>query len=118
MKRFVDLQRIERIFYVKDLVFLCLQLYRQQSMVQSQNLKLSTRFFKPFKVMERIVSVVYQLDHPPNTLVHPVFHVLCLKKKPGHKDELSSTVPSCDEDEAFKAKPEEILQRQMQKKGH
>jgi len=42
MKKFVDIKRIERSFDVGDLVYLRLQPYKQQSVVQRRNLKLSS----------------------------------------------------------------------------
>lgn len=80
------------------------------------NLKLLARFFKPFKVLERIGSVAYRLNIPPDSLEHHVFHVSCLKKKLGHKNVLNRTLLPCEGDGAFKTKPEEILQCKMCKK--
>ena len=43
--------------------------------------KLSPRFIGPFKILERVGTVAYQLALPPNLLgVHEVFHVSMLQK--------------------------------------
>ena len=43
--------------------------------------KLSPRFIGPFKILERIGSVAYQLALPPSMLgVHEAFHVSMLQK--------------------------------------
>ena len=83
MKRFVDLKRIERHFEIGDWVYLRLQPYKQHSVVQRKNLKLSPRFYRPYQIVERIGGVAYRLDLPSTSLLHPVFHVLILKKKLG-----------------------------------
>lgn len=86
-------------------------------MVQHCNLKLLDRFFRHFKVVECIESVAYWLDLPSTILVHPVFHVSCLKKKLVCKNVLSPTLLPCDEDGVFKIKFEEIFEQCMSKKG-
>ena len=43
--------------------------------------KLSSRFIKPFKVLERVCMVAYRLALPPSLSgVHAVFHVSILRK--------------------------------------
>ena len=43
--------------------------------------KLSPRFIRPFEILERVGTVVYQLALPPSMLgVHEVFHVSMLQR--------------------------------------
>ena len=93
MKHFADLKRIERHFEVGDWVFLRLQPYKQHSVVQRKNLKLSPRFYGPYQIIERIGGVAYRLNLPSTSLLHPVFHVSVLKKKLGARNMLATTIP-------------------------
>ena len=43
--------------------------------------KLASRYIGPFEILEKICIVAYRLALPPNmSQVHPVFHVLMLRK--------------------------------------
>ncbi|XP_070048960.1 uncharacterized protein [Nicotiana tomentosiformis] len=53
--------------------------------------KLSPRYVRPYKTIQRIGQVAYKLDLPPEmSLVHPVLYVSMLKKVVG---DLSAVVP-------------------------
>ncbi|KAL5745670.1 hypothetical protein ACOSP7_026816 [Xanthoceras sorbifolium] len=83
MKQFADKHRSEREFNVGDWVFLWLQPYRQSTLEPLGTHKLSPRFYGPYQILSRIGPVAYKLDLPPESKIHPVFHVSCLKHKLG-----------------------------------
>ncbi|KAA8540064.1 hypothetical protein F0562_026756 [Nyssa sinensis] len=116
MKRFADLKRTEWNFDIGDWVYLRLQPYKQHSVVQRKNLKLSPRFYGPYQIVERIGHVAYRLDLPSTSLLHPVFHVSCLKRKLGAWNVLVTTIPPVVVGGGPQAEPEEILQQCLRKK--
>ncbi|KAL5810304.1 hypothetical protein ACOSQ3_027004 [Xanthoceras sorbifolium] len=81
MKKCYDQNRKNVSFEPCDLVYLKLQPYRQMSLKKRFNVKLSQRYYRPFKVLERIGEVTYRLELPPNSRLHPVFYVSSLRKK-------------------------------------
>ena len=115
MKKFADLKRTERSFNSGDWVYLRLQPYKQQTVAQRRNMKLSPRFYGPFKVVERVGSVAYKLDLPEESRIHPVFHVSCLKEKLGRRHQLVVTLPPTDREGVVRPEPEVILSRRMKK---
>lgn len=66
MRKYTDMKRTEREFQVGDLVYLRLQPYWQILLRQRHNMKLSSRYYGPFPVTERIWVVAYRLDLPPD----------------------------------------------------
>ncbi|XP_026378799.1 uncharacterized protein LOC113273265 [Papaver somniferum] len=83
MKFFADKNRVDGSLDVGDEVYLKLQPYRQTSIALKRNLKLSAKYYGPFKVVEKIGSVAHNLQLPVESRIHPVFHVSQLKKKLG-----------------------------------
>ncbi|KAF7154542.1 hypothetical protein RHSIM_Rhsim01G0254600 [Rhododendron simsii] len=83
MKQQADKHRTERVFEVGGWVYLRLQPYKQTSLQVRSNVKLAPRFYGPFQVLKKIGHVVYHLNLPPHSKLHPVFHVSLLKKRLG-----------------------------------
>ncbi|KAL0398581.1 UNVERIFIED_CONTAM: Transposon Ty3-G Gag-Pol polyprotein [Sesamum radiatum] len=112
MKLYADKRRSEREFEVGDEVFLKLQPYRQTSVALRKQLKLSAKYFGPYKILEKVGKVAYKLALPPEAKIHPVFHVSLLKKKIGSRYFPSVSLPEF-EDEVFKVHPVAILARRL-----
>ncbi|KAL0352337.1 UNVERIFIED_CONTAM: hypothetical protein Scaly_1622400 [Sesamum calycinum] len=94
MQIYADKKRSEREFALGDEVFLKLQPYRQTYVSLIKQLKLSAKYFGPYKIIEKVGKVAYKLELPPGSKIHPVFHVSLLKKKVGSKYFPQSIYPS------------------------
>jgi hypothetical protein len=116
MKTYADKHRSDRQFNVGDWVYLRLQPYRQKCAAMWKHLKLSPHFFGPFKVLSRIGTVFYRLDLPPESRLHPVFHVSYLKKKQGLSSSPLSTLPPVDNNNEIHPESELIVDRRMVKR--
>jgi hypothetical protein len=79
MKSQADQHRIPHQFKIGDRVFVKLRHYRQNSVMGRRVHKLSKRFYGPFKLTKAIGEVAFELDLPPTSKIHPVFHVSQLK---------------------------------------
>ncbi|GAU36702.1 hypothetical protein TSUD_16140 [Trifolium subterraneum] len=79
MKEQADMHRVHHQFKVGDLVFVKLRPYRQNSVLGRRVHKLSKRFYGPFKLIKAIGEVAFELELPPSSRIHPVFHVSQLK---------------------------------------
>jgi hypothetical protein len=116
MKVYVDRNRTEQTFDKGDWVYLWLQPYQQKIVAMRKSLKLSPRFFGPYKVLQRIGTVAYRLDLPSSTQIHPFFHVSCLKLKVGHNITVLPTLPPVDCHAELKPELETLLSRWVVKR--
>jgi hypothetical protein len=66
-------------------------------------------------VLERIGYVAYRLDLPPESKIHPVFHVSCLKKKLGERIFCQQQLPDITSMGDVRIQPTAILDRRMVK---
>lgn len=118
MKWYYDKKRTEREFAVGDEVYLKLQPYRQQSLQERKNHKLSAKYYGPYTVTKRIGTVAYQLALPVSSKIHNVFHVSQLKKKLGTKKVVQTSLPTVEDTGIINPQPLQILDRRLVKKGN
>jgi hypothetical protein len=79
--------------------------------VTRRALKLSPRFYGPFTILKKIGSVAYELDLPPPSRIHSVFHVSQLKPKLGSKVAAIPVLPPVDAEGIIQPEPVEVLAR-------
>jgi hypothetical protein len=109
MKNYVDLKRSDRKFRVGDMVYLKLQPFRQTAFGIHKTLKLATKFFGPFRVLEKIGNAAYRLQLPDTTDNHHVFHVSQLKQHIGPKAIPQDNLPLVTPDRYIKIGPLAVL---------
>ncbi|MCI26379.1 hypothetical protein A2U01_0047574, partial [Trifolium medium] len=79
MKKFADKDRLPHPFKVGDYVYVKLRPHRQISVAGQRLRKLSKRYYGPFKITRAMGPVAFELYLPPESKIHPVFHVSQLK---------------------------------------
>jgi hypothetical protein len=109
IKKYDDGKRSEREFSVGDMIYLRLKPFRQVAFGIHHNLKLTTIFYGPFKIMERIGKVAYKLQLPDSANIHLVFHVSQLKKHLGAKAIPQDNLPLVTDDGYIKTDPMQVL---------
>jgi hypothetical protein len=94
MKKQADKKRSPRTFQVGDSVFVKLQPYVQVSVAPRAHHKLAFRYYGPYSVLKRINPVVYEVQLPENSKIHPVFHVSQLRRVLTPGTTASTTLPA------------------------
>ncbi|KAE8733313.1 hypothetical protein F3Y22_tig00001349pilonHSYRG00080 [Hibiscus syriacus] len=113
MKQQSDKKRKKRVFAVGDSVHLKLQPYRQTSLVLRRNLKLASKYYDPFKILEKIGEVAYKLGLPDSSRLHPVFHVSLLKKHVGDSVITLTETPAINDDGQIRVEPYKVMGRRI-----
>ncbi|KAJ1689340.1 hypothetical protein LUZ63_013495 [Rhynchospora breviuscula] len=117
MKKYADLKRCERQFQVGDWVYLRMQPYKQTSLATGAVGKLSSKYFGPFEVLERVGQLAYKLNLPEAAFIHPVIHVSQLKKHIGKGHIPLPYCPWMGPDGQVRGVPEKLLGRRLIKRG-
>lgn len=113
IKHQADKHRYDREFAVGDMVYLKIQPYRHTSLSTHRSLKLHSKYYGPFRVLERIGKAAYKLLLPDGCQLHNVFHVSQLKKHIGPTVIPSPDLPLVDAKGTVKVAPKAILQRRL-----
>jgi hypothetical protein len=72
-KHFADKKMVHWEFQVEEQVLLKLQPYAQHSMVNRPCTKLAFKYFRPYKVTEKVAPTAYRLDLPLECLPTQTF---------------------------------------------
>jgi len=72
--------------------------------------KLSPKYYGPYKVLQKIGTMAYKLELLASSLVHPNFHVSCLKKVIGDKLLVQTILEELDEEGKIILEPEAIME--------
>lgn len=76
-------------------------------------MKLHSKYYGPFRVLEKIGKAAYKLLLPYDCQLHPVFHVSQLKKHIGPQVIPTPNLPLIDQNGNIKVAPMEILERRL-----
>jgi len=118
MKQNADRKRTDVEFQVGDQVLLKLQPYVQTSVASRPFPKLALKYYGPFAVLERVGAAAYKLALPPDSLIHPTFHVSQLKPFRPDFTPVYSSLPSSVDLHSVELEPEQVLARWLVKKGN
>jgi hypothetical protein len=110
MKKHADQKRSERSLAVGDMVYLRMQPYRMAAFGLRQAIKLTSKYYGPYKVLEKIGSLAYKLLLPEGVNIHPVFHVSNLKKHLGTHAVPQPGLPLVGPDGKIKTAPFQVLE--------
>ncbi|GJX34061.1 retrotransposable element Tf2 [Tanacetum coccineum] len=114
IKSMADKHRSDRNFEVGMKVYLKLQPYRQSTVRQGTHHKFAAKYYGPFVVIAKVGEVAYKLQLPPDSQIHPVFHVSQLKLCKGTNHQVG-VLPLCGPDGVLSIEPEAIIGRRLGK---
>ncbi|GJZ12283.1 putative mitochondrial protein [Tanacetum coccineum] len=107
-KSLADKHRSDIDFKVGDLVFLKLYHYRQKIVAQKPNKKLAPNFYGPYRIINQISKLGYELKVPNAPNIRPLFHVSQLKRVTTAATEYPSIPVVLTEDMAVMLTPEQL----------
>lgn len=118
MKHYADRKRSERTLEVGDMVYLKLQPYRHTTLSIHKCLKLHSKYYGPFRVLQKIGAVSYKLLLPDDCKLHHTFHVSQLKKHLGPAAVPNPMLPLLNPDGTILLEPEQLLERKLIPRKH
>jgi hypothetical protein len=113
MKKYADKKRTERELVVGDMAYIKMQHYRHSSLGIHKSIKLHSRYYGPFKVLQKVGQVAYKLLLPEDYHIHLVSHISHLKKHIGSKVIPQANLPLTDPDGNIKMFLKKLLERRM-----
>jgi hypothetical protein len=91
------------------MVYLKLQPFRFNAFGLHQNFKLTTKYYGPFKIHQRIGVADHKLQLPESADIHPVFYVSQLKLHLGPKAVPQTNLPLVTPDLYLNIEPKTVL---------
>ena len=86
-----------------------LHTYKQTSLKRNGVENLKRRYYGPYKVIQKIGEVAYELELSEGSKIHKVFHISCLKKSIGKQIVISYTLPPLDDEGQITLISEKVL---------
>ena len=108
-KQYANKHREERTFQVDDLVYFRFHPYKRTSLKRNGAEKINPRYYGPYKVIQKIGEVAYELELPKGSKIHNLFHVSCLNKYTGQQIVILDTLPPLDDEGQLTLIPEKVL---------
>ena len=108
--------KIERKGPFRLIILVYFRLHPQKTSLKrngAENLKL--RYYGPYKVIQKIGEVAYELELTEGSKIHNVFHVSCLKKAIGQQIVILDTLPPLDDEGQLALISEKVLKTRERK---
>jgi hypothetical protein len=93
--------------------YLKLQPYRHNAPGLHRCLKLHSKLYGPFKVIKKIGQLAYKLLFLEDCAIHPMFHIIQLKKHIGSRVIPQQSLPLVDKDGNILIHPDRLLDQRM-----